>query len=464
MPKSNDKKITANVKNINVGVVIIALIFLYLVIYVISGLRKEHISIYEVQAISMSRDCSCEAVILRNEENFYTSAAGYTNYYVRNGSRIAVGDTLYSIDESHNAYDYLNSNGIECSITEDDLKQIKKPITEFNSKYNSNNFEYVYNLKNDLLSEYSNISDSYLLNNLGNIIDSSASNSTFNIFKAEKSGTISFFDDSLAGLTGDQVNTKTFDKTNYTSKFLYETDLKEANALAYKIVNDESWSIIINLSKEQYEELSSESTISFTIKNDGLQLTKPCTYYTWEDGYFARVDLTEYMIRYLKYRFLNITLKIDSEKGLKIPYSSITEKEFYTIPSEYYIHNEETDEDGFTIMEYDIATKETRYRFIAADIYYENPETGMLYVDTNTFEYGQYVYSMTNESLYQVSVIKKLEGCYNVNKGYAIFRRIEVLSKNEDYCIIKSGLKHGLSSHDHIALHANLIDENVQIY
>ena len=461
--KNNAPQITSNVKNINIGVVIVALVFIYLLIYIISGLKKEHLSIYEVQAISMSKNCSAEGVIIRNENNYYTNTAGYTNYYVRNGSRVAVGDTIYSIDESKKVYDYLNENGITYKINDDDIEDLKKYIFEFNEKYNSNNFELVYDLKNELYSEITNIADSYLLNNLNLIVDSS-NNLNFNIFKAEQSGTVSFFNDSLNGLTIENVSPKTFDKTDYKSNTLYEAEIKENNSLVYKIIDDEAWTIVIKLTKEQYDELSGNSTLKFKIKNDGLQLSKPCTFFMKDGGYFARVDLTEYMIRYIKFRFIDIELDLSSEEGLKIPYSSITTKDFYMIPSAYYIYNEEADADGFTLMEYNIETKETHYKFIPCDIYYEDEEKGVVYVDQKTFDYGQYIYSMSEETLYQVSVVGSLEGVYNVNKGYAVFRRIDIISKNEDYCIVKGGSKRGLNAHDHIVLHSELINENVQIY
>jgi hypothetical protein len=161
---------------------------------------------------------------------------------------------------------------------------------------------------------------------------------------------------------------------------------------------------------------------------------------------------------------LNIKLDLDVDEGLKIPYSSITSKEFYTIPAQYYIYNEETDSYGFTIMDYDITQDARTYQFIEADSYYDDEDNNLVYIDTNVFDYGQYIYSMEDETLFQVSVVKSLQGVYNVNKGYAVFKRIAISSEGEDYCIVKSGESHSLSAYDHIALHADLISENVQIY
>lgn len=462
--KKKVKRKTFRVQNLNVGVIIIFCVFIYMIINVVVGLTKDHLSIYEVQAVSMSKDCTAEAVIVRNEQDFHSQTAGYTNYYVRNGARVAVGDTIYSIDESRNIYDYLVDYDINYTIDSEDVEILKDYVTAFNSKYDQDNFSLVYDLKDNLTAEISNISDSYLLENLNDIMSESDNPVTFNVVKSDRAGTISFFDDSLTGLTVGEVTTATFDKTNYTSNTLYDSDLKENGALVYKLIDEDSWSIVIKLSEEQYNALSGSTSLKFTIKNDDLQLNKPCTFFTRGDGFFAQVDLTDYLIRYIKYRFLDIELDMDTENGLKIPYSAITTKEFYKIPSEYYIYNEETETYGFTYMEYDVSTKKTSYVFVETECYYEDKEEGVVYVDMSKFDYGQYVYSMENETLFQVSVVGELEGVFNTNKGYAVFRRIEKISENEDYCIVKDGVQYSLNAHDHIALHADLIDENLQIY
>lgn len=464
MKQDNSRKKRAEVRNINIGIVVLLLVFLYMVINIIISLKKDHLSIYEVQAISMSQDGNAEAVIVRTESDYYTQTAGYTNFFIRSGSRVAVGDTIYSIDESRNVYDYLVDYGVNYTLTTEDVEILKEYVSDFNDRYADDNFEQAYLLRDNLNSEVANISDSYLLDNLDDIVNESGNPVTFNVIKADKSGTISFFNDSLDGLTADEVSTDTFDKSDYTSQNLYDNNLKESDSMIYKIVSDENWSLVINLSEKQYEALKDKKSLSFKIKNDGLSLTKSCSFYQKGEGYFCRIDLTEYMIRYLKERFLDIEITMDSDDGLKIPYSSITTKEFYKIPSQYYIYNEETEEWGFTTMEYDIETKQTSYKFLKASSYFNDKENGVVYVDTDSLEFGQYIYSMNDETLFQVSVIGTLKGVYNVNKGYAVFKRINIISENDDYCIILDGADNSLKVHDHIALHADLIIEDAQIY
>ena len=45
---------------------------------------------------------------------------------------------------------------------------------------------------------------------------------------------------------------------------------------------------------------------------------------------------------------------------------------------------------------------------------------------------------------------QSVQGVYNINRGYTVFRRIEILSSNDEYYTIKKGTDYGLSVYDHI--------------
>ncbi|MFQ9085938.1 MAG: HlyD family efflux transporter periplasmic adaptor subunit [Roseburia sp.] len=54
----------------------------------------------------------------------------------------------------------------------------------------------------------------------------------------------------------------------------------------------------------------------------------------------------------------------------------------------------------------------------------------------------------------------KLQGVYNINKGYAVFKQISILYQNEEYSIVETGTSYGLSLYDHIALDGSKVNEN----
>ena len=53
-----------------------------------------------------------------------------------------------------------------------------------------------------------------------------------------------------------------------------------------------------------------------------------------------------------------------------------------------------------------------------------------------------------------------LIGVYNMNKGYADFKQINVLYQNEEYAIVKSNTKYGLNVYDYIVLNADTVKDD----
>ena len=55
-------------------------------------------------------------------------------------------------------------------------------------------------------------------------------------------------------------------------------------------------------------------------------------------------------------------------------------------------------------------------------------------------------------------------GVYNINKGYAEFREINILYQNDDYAIVKPNTTYGLSVYDYIILDAESVSDNEMLY
>ncbi|MBQ2467798.1 MAG: hypothetical protein II506_08530, partial [Lachnospiraceae bacterium] len=87
------------------------------------------------------------------------------------------------------------------------------------------------------------------------------------------------------------------------------------------------------------------------------------------------------------------------------------------------------------------------------------------YIDSEDVSTGdQLIKANSNERYSAGNDIAELQGVYNVNKGYAVFKQIEILYQNEDYCVINTGTQYGVSLYDHIVLQGNLVNENDLIY
>lgn len=57
-----------------------------------------------------------------------------------------------------------------------------------------------------------------------------------------------------------------------------------------------------------------------------------------------------------------------------------------------------------------------------------------------------------------------LEGVYNINRGYAVFRQINILAESEEYYIVEENTSYGLTNYDRIALDGKGIKEDEVVF
>ena len=73
--------------------------------------------------------------------------------------------------------------------------------------------------------------------------------------------------------------------------------------------------------------------------------------------------------------------------------------------------------------------------------------------------------SGTNQKgMYQIASRMSLDGVYNVNKGYTVFRKVEILETANSYSIVRKGSSYGLQVYDHIVLDASMVHDGQLLY
>ena len=83
------------------------------------------------------------------------------------------------------------------------------------------------------------------------------------------------------------------------------------------------------------------------------------------------------------------------------------------------------------------------------------------YVDNELLKAGDIILMPDSQSTYIIGTdTDSLIGVYNVNKGYAVFKQINILYQNKEYAIIETKTAYGISLYDHIALDASSVTEN----
>ena len=97
--KNNGTNITVFRKkwNINIGVIIFGVVFIYLVVTVLMYLTGKHVSAYEVREGSILKDNAYTGFVLRDEQVVNAEADGYVNYFVAEGSKVGAKTKVYSL-------------------------------------------------------------------------------------------------------------------------------------------------------------------------------------------------------------------------------------------------------------------------------------------------------------------------------------------------------------------------------
>ena len=269
--------------------------------------------------------------------------------------------------------------------------------------------------------------------------------------------------DNYETVTKDSITKDLFNTEKHQATTTRTSDMISTNTPIYKLVTSENWSIIINLTDELYQKLTGKNIIEFSILKDDFKISAPISLYQnpLDLSFYAEITMDKYLSNYLDERFLDIELHLETTQGLKVPLSAITTKDFYLVPMSYFTTGGNSDEKGLIREEYDKYTGDVKLIFVPTDIYNQDDTYG--YVDTNQFAPNTWIRS-TDGNRFQLSMTNKLTGVYNVNMGYAVFKRIEVLYQNEAYCIVDKNTSYGLSLYDHIALDSTTAIEQKIIY
>lgn len=448
-------------KDINIGIIIFLVILVYVLFHVYTFLTKTEIPLYEVQPGEIYVTSQCDGIILREEQLVYTEIAGYINYYFGEGSRVAKNCTVYSIDSNRDIYNLLSGNTDEIKLSGEDLADLKQLLQE--ELIYSNPGVHIAEKKAEITTGYQRLIDEMLMKELNQIVTSTGIISNFHVVSTETSGIISYMLDEFTDDTIQDITAESFEKKN-TSSSMYSVDLLAANSPVYKIITDDHWSIVVLLNDTLYGQLLGREKVTFYLDGD-IKVTAPINCYRKDDRFFAEIQMDKYLSNYTSNRFITVKFELDYVDGLKIPETAVIYKNYYRIPEEYLVYggNESEQKKGLLVEEFNPDTGTTQYTFQEADIFYSNG--GFCYIDC--LDFAKETYISTPDMLSRVMLYtfeNKLEGAYNINKGYAVFKRIERLKTENGYVIIKKNSLSGLSAYDHIALDAASVVEDAVIY
>ena len=447
-----------NSGNFNIGVVIFLIIILYVSFNIFSYFTKSHISEYQVQQGTIASNNIFQGIILRDETIEYANQSGYVNYFVKNTSKVSVNDIVYSIDTNGSVSKEIAASGnLLNSISKESLSTISLELDSFVKNYNANQFSESYTFLNNLNTEIAQTINNTALTELSDKVTQAEANHTFFKEKSKEDGLIVYKIDGFENYTIEDITTSEIDYNNYKAKHLFENTKVNEGDPVYKRINSENWNILIYVSEELAKELNETSNVKIRFCKDDFTTNAACNIIKHENNYFLNISLKKAMIRYANDRFIDIELVMNEKSGLKIPQSSITKKEFFTIPKKYFTIGGDSNLPSLMIKH--SVDGEDTVKIINPTLYYETEE--YYYVDSELVSDGDCILMADSKNTYVIGTDKdSLVGVYNINKGYAVFKQINIIYENEEYAIVETKTEYGISLYDHIALDAKKIKEN----
>lgn len=457
----NKKKVVKYRKplNINIGIIVFGVIFIYIVFNVFSYLTEVHISIYEVEQGTIAVNNIYNGLILREETIYSSDYSGALNYYMKEGSKAAYGNLICSVDENGDISNMINTaNQDGSNIDTENLQKIEKSIQDFIYSYDEQSFYHVYTFKQNVNASLNEALSVNALNDISEYAQAAEERNTFHKISASVPGIVVYYTDGFESINTQNFTADMFQESNYVKTSLKSDVSVQAGTPVFKLIESENWNIVIPIEQKTAETLEDDNVVKIRFLKDSKETY---AYYsiTEKDGQtYLILSLKSGMVRYALERYVEIELLLSEETGLKIPNSAITEKTFFTIPIEYFCIDEETKKEGVYVERSD-KKGNTEKKFVSPTVYYET-ET-MYYIDSEHISINDLLIKKDTNETYRVGKdMAVLKGVYNINKGYAVFKRIDILYQNEEYTIVKNGTAYGIALYDHIALDGTKIDEN----
>lgn len=443
--------------NLNIGMIIFGVILIYVIVCVILYFQSGRIQRYEVREGSLAANNLYRGIVIRKESVVYTDTAGYVNYYAREGGRVARNDLVYVVDETGRLNEEIEGISMgENTLSEREMAEFRSEIVNFVHGFDSANYENTYDFKYSMKNMVLKLANANMLANIGGL----SGDNIISYSYAPRAGIVAYWTDGYEELTAQEVNSQMFDDPDYEKQQLISNTLRAAGDPAYKLSTDENWSIVFPVEPERGAQLLAEDYVLVKFLKNQYESWGKVDLLTNADGNtYLQLSFTNSMLTFLSDRFLEVELILEDETGLKIPVSSIVQKEFYLIPEDYVTPSGNSGR-GSILRQCYLEDGTISSETLEIDLYNFDDETKEYYLDSSILDTGDILHKLDSQETFTVSRRATLIGVYNMNRGYADFKQISILYQNEEYAIVNSHTRYGLTVYDYIALDASKVRDD----
>lgn len=441
--------------HLNIGIIVFLIIFIYMLYNIFQYFTTKQVAVYEVSQGTIAQNNTFTGLALREETVYNAESSGYINYYNKDATKVGVNTYLYSIDETGDFYhQVLEANEGQLFEQKESYQELEKTASEYVLNYSDENFYQVYSFKYDMEAA---LMEALSASNLSNLDGYNGNTATFHSYLAPQAGVVVYNTDGLEGTTVDTFSKESFDQSKHIKNNLQAKDKVNAGESVYKLITNEVWDLVLPIDKTLAVDLAEESNVKVEFQKDGSTAWGSSKIIDRDGAYYLILTFQNSMIRFASDRYLDVKLLVSDTSGLKIPNTALTEKSFFVVPKDYVTKGGDSDGNGVLRQSVSKDGKKTM-EFTDVTVFQENEDT--YYIDGSDLEKGDVINKPDSGETMTLEQTASLQGVYNINKGYAVFRKIEILFQNEEYTIVNTGTSYGLSLYDHIALDASAVKEN----
>lgn len=438
--------------HINVGLIVFLVVLAYVLISLFSYLTSHKTEVYEVRTGLLTDNLIYQGVVLRQETVVNSDYTGTINYYNKEGERLPVGGLAFSVDETGKLADYVKAES-ETFFSHEDLLRFRRDAISFSRNFDPKLFSSVYDFKSGAVSSAQKITNRKVLDEL-----EEQSGMSIHTCTTRNSGEIVYAIDNCEDYTFEKLTPESFDRTGYKKHLLSNGSKITAGDPAYKIVTDENWSVAIHVANaEEAEALVKQGYIQIRFLDNGLISRASVSSRSDDEGnYYVNLRMNNSMSSFYTDRFLDVELLTSQKGGLKVPNSSITKGQFFIVPKEFVFEGP-SGRRG-VLLEVYTENNEKSVQFVPAVPYSETEDS--YYLDDSVLRAGEIIDRPNSSDQFTLGEQDELTGVYYINKGYPDFRKVEILSQNEEYAIVEPNSMYGLQEYDYIVLYADSIHMN----
>ena len=431
------------------------LLLIYLIARVIAWTGQTSVAIYTVPAaVETAGRTDYRGLIVRDEQSVTAEASGTVEYLAPENEKTAVGQEVCLIDTDGSVASLLSDDSAE-AISGAASAEIRKRIRAAGQEALSGDFA---SAAGEVEPLHALVVNSEMRSAVLAVRNSDSMPESAQICTAEESGYVMYASDSLSGLTEEQVTADSFDEDAVTGTYSWSGKSVESGDFLWRRVPDDSFTLVFETAGTDAAGWNDSQKVTVTLSGQESPVTGTFRQITGADGTaLGCIDLSSCGTGVLTERFLSFHVDSASQQGYQIPRSAVTTKSYYVIPASYVDTSSGSPVITIERAEGNLTAKISVYSEYTGT----NGDRTLYYLAAcSSLNDGDYLVNGSSSGRYLVGVKAPVTGVYQVNRGYCIFRQVEIVREDEDYCFIASGTRYGITMNDRIVMDASGVKEN----